>query len=59
VLCVALTVLNIFVAAKFAGVLYQATFGNDFEQIGVTLLFVTLFGSLARAWFLTLSNRPR
>ena len=59
VLCVALTILNIFVAAKFAGVLYQATFGNDFEQIGVTVLFLALLASLARTWYVTLANRQQ
>jgi hypothetical protein len=58
-LCVALTALNFFVVVKFAGVLYQATFGNRFEQIGVTLLFAVLLGSLARTWHVTLFRRPR
>ena len=31
VLCVALTTFNVFVVAKFAGVLYQATLGNYSE----------------------------
>jgi len=58
-LCVALTVLNIFVTMKFAGVLYQATSQRPFEQIGVTLLFAALLGSLARTWLLALSSRAR
>lgn len=57
VLCVALTIFNVFVAAKFAGVLYQATFRNRFEQAGVTVLFLALLASLARAWYVTLVNR--
>ena len=32
---------------------------DPFEQVGVTLLFVALLGSLARTWFILLSNRPR
>lgn len=59
VLCLVVTTLNIFVVAKFAGVLYHATFHHQFEQIGVTLLFAALLGSLARTWFLALSSRPR
>lgn len=58
-LCVALTALNLFVVAGFAGVLYQATLGNPFEQIGVTLLFAALLGSLARTWHLAIFRRPR
>ena len=58
-LCVALTALNFLVVAEFAGVLYQATFGNSFEQIGVTLLFAALLGSLARTWHVALFRRPR
>jgi len=57
VLCVALTALNIFVIAKFAEVLYQAAFQHPLEQIGVTLLFAALLGSLARTWLLALSSR--
>ncbi len=56
-LCVALTLLNALVVAKFAGVLYAATFGNDFEQIGVSALFIALAVSLARTWYVTLANR--
>lgn len=59
VLCVALTALNIFVVAKFAGVLYEATLHHQFEQVGVTLLFAALLGSLARTWFVALSSRAR
>jgi len=57
VLCVALTLLNVLVVAMFAGVLYAATFGNDFEQIGVSALFVVLAASLAWTWYVTLANR--
>jgi hypothetical protein len=59
VLCAVLTVFNGIVIAKYAGVLYLATSHHRFEQAGVTLLFVALLGSLARTWFITLSNRPR
>ncbi len=59
VLCVGLTALNIFVVAKFAEVLYQATLRHPFEQVGVTLLFAALVSSLARTWFLALSSGAR
>ena len=59
VLCLALPALNIVVIARFAGVLYQATFHHQFEQAGVALLFSALLGSLARTWFITLSDRAR
>ena len=59
VLCAVLTVFNGIVIAKYAPVLYIATSHHPFEQTGVTLLFVALLGSLARTWFILLSNRPR
>lgn len=58
-LCAVLTVFNGMVIAKYAGVLYLATSHHPFEEAGVTWLFVTLLGSLARTWFILLSNRPR
>jgi hypothetical protein len=59
VLCAVLTVFNGIVIAKYAPVLYIATSHHPVEQAGVTLLFVALLGSLARTWFILLSNRPR
>jgi hypothetical protein len=58
-LCVVLTALNVFVVVTFAGVLYRATSQHPLEQPGVSLLLAGLLGSLARVWFITLSNRPR
>jgi hypothetical protein len=58
-LCTALTVFNAIVVAKFAGVLYVVTLEHPFERAGVTLIFAALLASLARTWFLALSNRPR
>ena len=54
-ICLVLTVLN----AIVAGPLYRATSHDVFQQIGVTLLFAALVGSLTRMWFLTLTSRPR
>jgi hypothetical protein len=58
-ICLVLTVLNAIVVANFAGPLYRATSHDVFQQIGVTLLFAALVGSLTRMWFLTLTSRPR
>lgn len=58
-LCVVLTAFDAIVVKRFAGTLYLATSHQPLEQAGVTLLFVVLLGSLARIWFITLSNRPR
>lgn len=59
VLCLALPALNIVVIARFAGVLYQATFHHQLEQAEVALLFAALLGALVRTWFITLSDRPQ
>jgi len=58
-ICLVLTVLNAIVVANFAGPLYRATTGDALQQIGVTLLFAAMVGSLTRMWFLTLTSRPR
>ena len=58
-ICLVLTVLNAIVVANFAGQLYRATTHDLPQQIGVTLLFAGLVGSLTRMWFLTLTSRPR
>jgi hypothetical protein len=58
-ICLVLTVLNAIVVANFAAPLYRATTRDVPQQIGVTLLFAALVGSLTRMWFLTLASRPR
>jgi hypothetical protein len=58
-ICLVLTVLNAIVVANFAGPLCRATTHDVRQQIGVTLLFAALVGSLSRMWFLTLTSRPR
>ena len=57
--CVVLTAFNAIVVAKVAGMLYLATSHHPPERTGVTLLFVTLLGSLARTRFLTFSHQAR
>jgi hypothetical protein len=54
-----LTVLNVIVVTNFTGTLYRATIHDALQQIGVTLLFAALVGSLTRMWLLTLTSRPR
>jgi hypothetical protein len=54
-----LTVLNAIVVTNFIGPLYRATIHDALQQIGVTLLFAALVGSLTRMWYLTLTSRPR
>jgi hypothetical protein len=58
-ICLVLTVLNVIVVTNFTGTLYRATIHDALQQIGVTLLFAALVGSLTRMWFLTLTSRPR
>jgi hypothetical protein len=58
-ICLVLTAFNVLVVATCAGTLYRATAYDTIEQVGVTLLFATLLGSLARVWFLTLKSRAR
>jgi cation transporter-like permease len=57
--CLVQTLLNVIVIVRFAGSLYQATSGEPFQQIGVTLLLVVLLSSLGRMWFLTLMSRAQ
>jgi hypothetical protein len=57
--CLVLTIFNLIVIATCAGTLYRATAYDTLEQVGVTLLFAALLGSLARVWFVTLRSRTR
>lgn len=57
--CLVLTAFNVVVVATCAGTLYRATAYDTLEQLGVTLLFAALLGSLARVWFLTLRSRTQ
>jgi hypothetical protein len=58
-ICLVLTVLNAIVVTNFIGPLYRATIHDALQQIGVTLLFAALVGSLTRMWYLTLTSRSR
>ena len=56
-ICLVQTVFNAIIVARYGGTLYGATNHDPLQQVGVTLLFATLLGSLARMWFLTLKAR--
>jgi hypothetical protein len=58
-ICLVQTVLNAIIVARYAGALYGATNYNPLQQVGVTLLFAALLGSLTRMWFLTLKSQTR
>ncbi len=58
-ICSVQTVVNAIIVVRFAGTLYRATTHHALQQVGVTLLFAALLGSLARMWFLTLKSRAR
>jgi hypothetical protein len=53
------TLVNAVVVAEFAGTLFGVTARDALQQVGVTLLFAVLLGSLARTWFLTLRSQTR
>ena len=56
-ICFVQTVFNAIIVARYAGTLYGATNHDPLQQVGVTLLFAALLGSLVRMWFLTLKGR--
>lgn len=56
-ICLVQTVFNAIIVARYARTLYGATNHDQLQQVGVTLLFAALLGSLARMWFLTLKSR--
>jgi hypothetical protein len=57
--CVLLTVLDSGAVVAFGGTLYRTTINHPIWFTGIILLFMSLFGSLARAWFLALPVRSR
>lgn len=56
-ICLVQTVFNAIIVARYAGTLYGASNHDPLQQVGMTLLFAALLGSLARMWFLTLKGR--
>ena len=54
-----LTVLDSWAVVIFGGTLYRVSAQNPVFLTGIVLLFVSLFASLARTWYLALSVRPR
>ena len=56
---VLLTVLDSWAVVAFGGMLYRVSAHHRFWLTGIILLFVSLFASLARTWYLALAVRPR
>ena len=54
-----LTVLNSWAVIAFGGTLYRVSAHHPIWLTGIILLFVSLFASLARTWYLALPVRPR
>lgn len=56
---VLLTVLDSWAVIAFGGTLYRISAHHTFWLAGIVLLFLSLFASLARTWYLALAVRPR
>ncbi len=56
---VLLTVLDSWAVVAFGGTLYRVSAHHPIWFPRVVLLFVSLFASLARTWYLALAVRPR
>ena len=54
-----LTVLDSWAVVTFSGTLYRVSAHHPIWLIGIVLLFVSLFASLARTWYLALPVRLR
>ena len=54
-----LTVLDSWAVVAFGGTLYRVSDQHPIWLTGIVLLFVSLFASLARTWYLALAARPR
>jgi hypothetical protein len=54
-----LTVLDSWAVVAFGGTLYRVSAHHPIWLTGIVLLFVSLFASLARTWYLALAVRPR
>ena len=56
---VLLTVLDSWAVVAFGGTLYHVSAYHPVWLTGIVLLFLSLFASLARTWYLALAVRPR
>jgi len=56
---VLLTVLDSWAVIAFGGTLYRVSAHHPIWLTGIVVLFVSLFASLARTWYLALAVRPR
>ena len=54
-----LTVLDSWAVVAFGGTLYRVSAHHPIWLTGIVVLFVSLFASLARTWYLALPVRPR
>jgi hypothetical protein len=54
-----LTVLDSWAVVVFGGMLYRVSAHHPLWLTGIVLLFVSLFASLTRTWYLALAVRPR
>ncbi len=54
-----LTVLDSWAVISFGGTLYRVSAHHPIWLTGIILLFVSLFASVARTWYLALPVRPR
>ena len=58
-LSILLTVLDSWAVIAFGGTLCHVSAHHPIWLTGIVLLFVSLFASLARTWYLALTVRPR
>ena len=56
---IVLTVLDSWAVVVFGGMLCNVSAHHPIWLTGIVLLFVSLFASLARTWYLALAVRPR
>ena len=56
---IVLTVLDSWAVVAFGGTLYHVSAHHPVWLTGIVLLFLSLFASLARIWYLALPVRPR
>jgi len=54
-----ITVLDSWAVIAFGGTLHRVSAHHPIWLTGIVVLFVSLFASLARTWYLALAVRPR